>query len=117
MSRSRNVARLRIIGASIVGLILLVFFYQNTKNLIGGPAITITSPKNNQVIETPLVTITGTVYNAASITLNGRKIFVDESGHFSEELLLPLGYSILLVEALDRERDARSKEVHVWRKN
>jgi hypothetical protein len=117
MSRARNVRRLRNTGILIVGLVLIFFFYQNTKNLIGGPTISITSPKDNEVIETSLITITGTVKNAASITLNGHQIFVDESGHFSEKLLLPLGYSILRVEALDREKDMGSKEVHVWRKN
>jgi hypothetical protein len=67
-----------------------------------GPQILVSSPKNGVSVSESLITITGHGQNTKEITLNDRPIVVDESGRFSEKILLSYGYNILDLEAKDR---------------
>ena len=73
-----------------------------SRALILGPSISITSPRDGEMISSNVVRITGVGKNISAITLNDRPIFVDAEGNFTEELLLPLGYTILSMKAEDR---------------
>jgi hypothetical protein len=95
---------------------LFLFIGAKTKNLIFGPSLSITSPKDGETLTDSLITIKGKTGNIASLYLNGRKIYINEEGQFSEELLIPLGYSIIEVRAVDREKDETVRRVRVWRK-
>jgi hypothetical protein len=46
--------------------------------------------------------VVGEAKNVSYLSLNGRQIFTDESGTFSEKLLLPYGYTIMTLKARDR---------------
>ncbi|MEN9614101.1 MAG: hypothetical protein RLZZ347_408 [Candidatus Parcubacteria bacterium] len=78
-----------------------------------GPELTLDSPKDGQLFSTSDVEISGTAKNIAFISLNDRQIFTDETGHFSEKLLLPYGYTILKVEAKDKFGKTVVKKVEV----
>lgn len=97
--------RQAIIGSSLVGLLLLaslVYAYIQSRNLIYGPSIAILSPINGSGLDNPLVTIKGATKNVATLTLNDRQIFPDESGNFTETLVLPSGYTIISIKATDK---------------
>lgn len=51
---------------------------------------------------TPLATITGKAQNANYISLNGREIFIDKDGKFSEKVALIPGFSIITIDATDK---------------
>lgn len=92
---------------STIGIVLLFtviagYSIVESRALILGPSLTITSPLDGAVISESAVRITGTGKNISAIKLNDRPIFVDAEGYFSEELLLPLGYTILSMKAEDR---------------
>lgn len=94
-----------IIGSSLVGLLLLaslVYAYIQSRNLIYGPSITVLSPINGSGLDNHLVTIKGVTKNVATLTLNDRQIFPDESGNFLETLVLPSGYTIISIKAADK---------------
>ncbi len=87
----------------IVLLVLLVVgytFYEVSK-IISGPNITVYSPKNGETVSTSTILISGIAKNINSISLDDRKIFVDEKGDFSEELLLFPGYNVIALKASD----------------
>ena len=84
----------------VVGI--LGYTYFQTKNIIIGPVIIITSPHNGSTLETPVIDVIGMTKNISHITLNDRKIFVDEGGSFSEKLLLSPGYNIITIQAEDK---------------
>jgi hypothetical protein len=67
-----------------------------------GPTIEVTSPRNGVISNESLITIEGTAKNISYLTLNGNKIFTDESGKFSESVLLSRGYNIMELDARDR---------------
>lgn len=46
--------------------------------------------------------VRGTARNVSKVTLNGEHIFTNERGDFSERLLVPNGYAILVVAAENR---------------
>lgn len=52
--------------------------------------------------------LSGTAYNITHIWLNGRQIFTDAEGNFTEALILENGYTIATLRAEDRYgREAR----------
>ena len=76
--------------------------------LMFGPQVTIQEPKDGFIAANPLITIRGRAKNAAWISLNGRQIFTDAKGNFSEKLIVSRGLSIMSVNVIDRfGREAR----------
>lgn len=80
-----------------------------------GPRINIERPLNGSLVTESLVTVEGKTRNVSWITLLGRPITIDEEGKFSEKLLLPPGYSILIIEAKDRLGRETREELEVVR--
>ena len=93
---------LTIFTIAILASVVLGYTYYRTTDLLLGPQIIIETPANGTTIEESLVHIRGTTKNITNITLNGRNIFVDESGTIKESLLLTYGYNVLELSAKDR---------------
>ena len=93
---------LKIIVISIVLICLLGYTAYEIQKIISGPRITVLSPKNGVVISDPLVEISGVAENIKDISLNDRKIFIDEQGNFKEKLLLFYGYNVFVIKANDK---------------
>jgi hypothetical protein len=90
-------------GAIIVFLIILaVYSYTKSRNLINGPEIIVTSPNNGYTSTTSPVEIVGTAKNVNAMTLNDRTIFTDEMGNFKETVLLSPGYNVIYFTAKDK---------------
>lgn len=87
---------------SVLGVILLAYVLFQARFLILGPRISIESPRDAEEVYSPLLTLEGQAENVARIELNGRQIFVDEEGRWSEKLLLSPGTSIMTLTARDR---------------
>jgi hypothetical protein len=87
-----------------VAAVALVFGYGafRAKNLVTGPEVTIVSPADGALVESSLVSISGTARNISFLTLNGDKIFTDESGAWNEHVLLSYGYNTVTLKAEDR---------------
>ena len=49
-----------------------------------------------------LIDVAGIATNISAISLNDRPIFIDESGAFSEKLMLYPGYNIIKLRAEDK---------------
>lgn len=99
----RSARQLIIVGIIVlfVGAILAYSAYQ-LRNLILGPVITIESPTDGSTLTESLVEIRGVAKNISHLSLNGRPIFIDPEGHFSEKLLVSYGYTIMTILAADR---------------
>ncbi len=91
-----------ITGAALVLICLAGYGYYQARDFLNGPLVTIGEPKTGAVFSSPLITIKGTATNVAFLSLDGRQIFTEEDGHWSEQLLLTDGYSIITLEAQDR---------------
>ncbi len=96
-------------------LLLMAYGTYEAYDLIAGPSLTITSPKNGALVTDSLVTIEGQTRNVSWISFLGRPITINEHGMFTEKLLLPPGYSILTLEAKDRLGRRITQEVTLVR--
>lgn len=112
---SRKTAAFYLKTLIIILCILVISGYAlyRSRALREGPNITLDSPKDGELFNTSEVYISGIAKNIAFISLNDRQIFTDETGRFSEKLLLPYGYTILTLEAKDKFGKMVIKKVEV----
>ncbi|MBI5742516.1 MAG: hypothetical protein HZA25_01600 [Candidatus Niyogibacteria bacterium] len=105
-SRIKNVALV-----VLLGFFVLYFIYE-AKDLLYGLSAEITYPSDGATLSQSIARVEGRVHGAAFVTLDGRKIYTDESGRFSEEFILAPGLNILTLTATDRfgkiAKDTRS---------
>ena len=87
-------------GACICGTLFVIYTLFQARFLIAGPQIALAT--QDIVSNERLVSIDGSAENIVRMTLNGRQIFTDADGNFSEALVLENGYTIATLEALDR---------------
>ncbi len=83
-------------------LLICGYLYYQMRGIVGGPRIQIATPKNGSAVLDGRVTIKGTSREITSLLLNGRQIFTDAEGHFSEDLLLLDGYNVIEIRAMNR---------------
>lgn len=80
---------------------MLVYAYFEARNMLHGPQIVLVSDEAITV-QNELVEISGTVKNVVEITLSGRPVFIDDTGLFTEKLLLAEGVNRFIFEARDK---------------
>jgi hypothetical protein len=109
--------QIKIEKIAIVTLLVLFIFYSLFEGykILRGPVVEIISPTNYAEIDASTVTIEGRTKNISLITLNDRQIFINETGVFREQLLLPPGYTIIKVEASDRFKKTVTKSISLYR--
>lgn len=61
----------------------------------------------------PLVKVIGNAKNATYISLNGREIFIDKEGNFSENVALLPGLSVITLSAEDKFGHMDEKKLEV----
>ena len=89
----------------IFGMVLLVgivwYVQFQARNIIQGPTINLTSEYVPLQHERS-IGLVGHAQNIVKLSLNGREIHTDESGVFTQTLVLPNGYTIMELTAQDR---------------
>lgn len=113
MERRRTKKYIKISIISVVLFILIGYAAFQARNIVAGPKITIASPADASVATTSLITVSGVTKNLKRITLNGSDIHIDETGAFSEKLLLSYGYTIMTVEGWDAFGHGTKKTLEV----
>ena len=93
---------LKIIFFSIIIVAVLSYSYYQTKDYLTGPVLELTEPADNATLFQSRVTIKGYTKNISYLNMNGKQIFTDPSGQFSEETLLAKGLNIISIIAKDK---------------
>jgi hypothetical protein len=97
----------------VLGALFVLYGVFQSRNLIIGPRITVSEPKNGFVVNDPVVSVRGTTKNIAYINLNDGQIFVDDLGHFNEKLMVSPGYNIMKLSAEDKFGRATEKFIEI----
>jgi len=101
----------------IITVVVLVIGYGlfEARRILEGPVITIESPKDGSATSSTGILIAGKAENISFLSVNDKQSFTDESGHFSELLSLPAGFTVLTVAATDRfgRKTSRSVSINV----
>lgn len=87
-----------------------VFAYMKTSFLFKGVQIEASIERNES---SPLATIKGKAKNATFISLNGREIFIDKNGVFSEPIALIPGFSVITIDTQDKFGKSKEKKFQV----
>lgn len=98
----QNGRYIRIILGLLLVLVVLVYAATKSINLLSGPELTLEKPINGETVSSDLLTIEGTARNIAFLTLNDRRIFVNDTGVIFDQLLLYEGYNIITLKAEDK---------------
>ncbi len=106
----KKLIRIGIISTFCLSLFCFGLF--KAKNILTGATVMLNTPLLSTSTASLLV-LDGIAKNASFLSMNGRKIFTDESGYFKEELLLSTGYNIIQVEAVDRFGKKETKNLEV----
>ena len=83
-------------------LVLGLYALFQARFLVFGPRIFIETHSDGVVVKDSVIILGGRGVNIAWLSLNGRQIFMDEDGRWSEKLIVSTGTSIMTVEAQDR---------------
>lgn len=100
--------------AALLAVAAVAYFLFQARFMVAGPMLEITSPQNGALVASSVVSIEGIAKNIAWISLNGRQIFTDESGHWAESLALPPGTNIMTVTTRDRFGREEEKTIQVY---
>ncbi len=82
-------------------LVVLMYAFFEARNVLYGPQILLGTTGAITVTDA-LVEISGTVKNVTSFTLDGRSVFINDSGVFLEKILLAEGLNEFIFEASDK---------------
>ena len=93
---------LKIILVSTLVLTIVFYAVWQLRHVVGGPSVTIALPQPGFVSDEPLVEIAGTAEQIDFLYLNGRQIFTDETGQFSEKFLASPGYNVIQLVGKDK---------------
>ena len=91
-------------------VVILIFGYEKMSFVFNGVKIEATL---EQKVDSSLTTIKGTAAKAIYITLNGREIFIDKNGNFSESIVILPGFSVVTLNAKDKFGKTAEKKFEV----
>lgn len=89
------------------------YFAYQLKNYFGGPKIVLNNLKEWNLSSDDFIEIAGSAKNVSNFFLNGRKIFMNEKGHFKENLVLAPGLNIMQIKADDKFGHKKEKYYYI----
>lgn len=108
-----NRLNIKLILIILIAAFLSGYFLYQARGYLLGPKIIINSSQPAEVIHDSYLEVKGQALNITSLYLNGRQIFTDEHGFFSEGLLLAKGYNIIEITATDKFGRVRKEKREV----
>lgn len=94
----------------ILFFVIGIFSYLKMDFLVKGVEIKATLDRSSS---SSLVQINGNAKNSIHLSLNGREIFIDKEGNFSETVGLLPGFSIISLEAKDKFGKSANKKFEI----
>ncbi len=102
------IRRLVLAGIAVAGLIYLVVI---VVQVFAPPTLVVTIPADNTRTTESTITVAGTTEPETTVTINGREVFLDTSGAFSEDVTLREGINSIRITSEKK----RSKPTEVIR--
>lgn len=100
---------------SLFFLLIAGYTWYETKDLVAGPVVEVTSPQNGSSFKSDFVRIKGKAYNISSLSLNGKKIYISNDNEFSEARILSPGNNAFVMEAYDKYGKTTKKTLQFYR--
>ncbi len=102
--------------AAILLVVIAVLGYTlfEARGYLIGPVIEVTTPKDGDIVTRPLIHIEGRAERILSMTINGRSMFVNDLGYFSEPVTLLSGKNVITITATDRFGETQTETLVVF---
>jgi transcriptional regulator with XRE-family HTH domain len=104
---------LKTIGLSLIVLSLVSYLGWQVRAIVKPPELTVLSPRDGYVTETPSIIVNGKAPKEAQVYINGQKISTDDLGSFEETLNLSPGINKLIISAKKRHGKSTDLTRHV----
>ncbi len=101
-NRTKTLRFIRLSVIALFGIVIVAYAIWRSLNYARGPVIDIYQPTNGSSVASSTVKIIGRASRVNSLTLNGKTVFIDEAGNFSETLIVFPGVNILTFDAHDQ---------------
>lgn len=88
-----------IMSTILLFLVIGIFSYEKMCFIFKGVEIEANIEKKD---DSTLATVSGNAAKAINLTLNGREIFIDKEGNFSESIAMLPGFSVVTLNARDK---------------
>lgn len=83
-------------GLTVLGMLgIFVFIFGNMKDLLLGSPLTVAIAKDGTTLSDEFLPVTGTAKHARTVLINGRPLFIDRAGNFSDGIILSPGYNVV----------------------
>jgi len=105
---------IEIILCVVLFAIIFLFSYEKMIFVIKGVKI---EAQVEQQDDSSVVTVYGKAIKATRLTLNGREIFIDGDGNFSEKVAILSGLSIITIRAEDKFGKVTEKKFKIVKNN
>lgn len=92
---------LKLLFMTMMAIMVLGYVAFQARFLLIGPVVHLTT-QTKPIYNQRTIEINGQAENITDLTLNGRPIYTNENGAFSEKLVLENGYTIMTIRAHDR---------------
>lgn len=103
----------KITGGTIIAAAVVYGVFQ-ARELFTGVSLALSGISDGVSYTEEILNISGTAPRATLLSINGREIFINKKGAFDEKILLPDGYSIITIAALDKFGNQKEKVYHVY---
>lgn len=84
-----------------LGAFLFYFTFQ-FRGVLFGPRLVVFTPQNGASFTKSVVAVRGKTQDISTLYLNGRPIFINESGFFEESLIFAQGLNTIELKAKDK---------------
>jgi len=101
---------LGIMSCVILFVIIMIFGYEKMSFVFNGIKIEAVLEQKD---DSSLAIVSGNAEKAVYITLNGREIFIDKEGNFSESIIILPGFSIVTLNARDKFGKTAEKKFQI----
>ncbi|MES2314519.1 MAG: hypothetical protein V4524_01095 [Patescibacteria group bacterium] len=113
LNRTATLRLIRLSAITLVAVIIIVYAFFRSLNYIHGPEINIFQPIDGSALASSTVTIIGQATRVNSLSMNGKTVFIDESGNFKETLLVFPGMNIITFTAHDQFGRTKTRQLQL----
>jgi hypothetical protein len=83
------------------------------RHLIEGPRITFLKPLNGVLVHNSIFSLEGVAQNVKEVQIDDRPAFINETGKFTDTILLSVGYNVIRVTGKDKFNRKTEQQIEV----
>lgn len=83
----------------IILLVLMGYIFFQYKSAFFSPSLSVSSPKEQEVLTSQTITVTGSTESNTTVTVNGLPTFIDDNGNFKKDISVFPGTAVIIIKA------------------